>query len=334
MVGYKKLEIMEKITLKSNGLEFYTNEIYDTSSDIISKILTAEKKENLIIPKFEYYAALTAGLKKGELKESRTRFKTESSRSMRSRLTYMYIVGSLLNRNDNFCDLGSHVGMIGHFCAQYTSGNVVMYECNLDKWQESRRLGRNNEGKAIANRFQNCHYEYSAVSTSSGITKFFVNKEKTVGSSINRHLAGKVVEEREVPMTSVTEILTLHKPNVIKINVEGEDVKIVDCIINEIKTKRIKYPRTIIFEITWTKDVEMIIERCIETFRSTILIEMNQPVGQKQMKAQVGESYLQDPVIKPHHMIVSFEEEKDIVRRLNSGITQMNDRWDFEKQAN
>ena len=324
---------MERITIKSNGLAFDTHRIYKISSNITNKKLTKDKEESRIIPTFEYYAILTAAVKVKDMQENRTVLKTESSRSMRSRLTYMYIVGSLLNEDDDFCDLGAHVGMIGHFCAQYTTGKVVMYECNLDKWDESRRLGRNNGNKDISKVFNNCHYEYSAVSIKSGKTSFFINKEKSVGSSINRHLAGRDVEKREVPMTSIEEVLTLHNPNVIKMNVEGEDAKIIETIMEKEEMKGVKKPRTIIFEITWTDGIEEIIKKCIDFFESTLLIELNQPTGQTQMKAQIGKKYLERPAIKPHHIIVSFEQEATIIERISKAISEMNKRWEFTKSV-
>ena len=246
---------------------------------------------------------------------------------LKNRLSYSYMINSLVHESDIVCDFGSHHGIIGHSLAQLTKNRVYMVECSLNSWHISQQLFNDIPSSLCPYSFGNVFPLYGAVSTSNGIHEFWESTSKSVSNSLNKDLVRNPQNSSVVPVYHYKDILLWSNASFLKMNIEGEDIKIIEDIINTNPRDRAPLPRVIVLEINLNDKINDLLKRLISEFKSiyiTAFPKTNQPY--LFMRA---EDYLNNPMIPAEHLVLSSESPEYIESCLTNGKNKFMSQWNF-----
>ena len=289
-------------------------------------LVSAEKRVHRAVPVFEYFNALLFTSKTELASEIVLDLKIDL-RQVKNRLSYIFMLASLVHKYDTVLDLGSHHGMVGASLARLTERSVYMVECSLSAWKLSQDLFSDITLECRHRDLCNCFYLYGAVSATMDIKMFWESNDKSVSNSLNKSLAINPSSSYNVPVYSYQELLRLSSATFLKMNIEGEDLKILGDMLDTSPSAMANLPRIIVLEVNLVESVALMLSRLTERFNSAFVISFPQ-TSQPYLFQEVSE-HLNCPGFKPEHLVLS-SESKDYIRTcLENGLLQFNRQWSF-----
>ena len=244
---------------------------------------------------------------------------------LKNRLSYSYMINSLVHETDIVCDFGSHHGIIGHSLAKLTKNSVYMVECSLDAWYISQQLFSQVPSHLCDNKFKNVFYLYGAVSTSSGIHEFWESNSKSVSNSLTKGLVRDPSKSSLVPVYDYRDILLLTNASFLKMNIEGEDIKIIQDIIGTSPRCRVSLPRVIVLEVNLNEGILNLLEKLVSEFNTVYVTAF--PTTSDPYLFMHANDYIKNPRIPAQHLILSSESSEYIERCLIGGQDKFKRQW-------
>lgn len=302
------------------------------ASKTIRSFVPIENKVCYYTPILEYFAILLGEFNISENeRRSCIEFSAFNFLQVRSRLAYSYLVASLVDRFDVVHDYGSYHGMVGHLCSQKTTSKVLMLDCDHSSWLISRKLHNSwltspFSGKDLSS---NIFHMCGAVSTNFKVSQFWRNLEKSVGSSLHKELVSTPGQPFDVPVYSYLDIFNLFPPDVVKMNVEGEDTLILLDYLKSIMNSPNVFPRSFIIEVAMTDSLVELLSYINSYFNSAYLIEFTQSLSDPPFDFQDTLEFIRKPSLKPHHLLISMEPSSLVLKRLSDASAIFKSHWSF-----
>ena len=292
----------------------------------VDKYCKPEQFVSKFVPVVEYFSSILT-TSDSEFSNSLT-FKLDIElMQLKNRLSYSYMINSLVHETDVVCDFGSHHGIIGHSLAQLTKNRVYMVECSLNSWHISQQLFNDIPFDLCPNSFANVFPLYGAVSTSNGIHEFWESTSKSVSNSLTKGLVRNPQNSSIVPVYHYKDILLWSNASFLKMNIEGEDIKIIKDIIDANPRNRPPLPRIIVLEINLNEKVNDLLEKLISKFKSVYITAF--PKTNEPYLFMSAVDYLKNPKIPAEHVVLSSESPEYIEACLTQGKNQFITQWNF-----
>ena len=319
--------------LYTNYSQTQLNQIIKNATLHVLNIVPYEKKVVKTTPLLQFLDCI--------IKDSDTRnsfWEFETNTQAYRRLLPNYILSSLVDKKDQILDIGSHHGMVGNFLSNHSS-KVLMMDCSLKAWDISKKLS---DFKLPKNKlFDNCIYLYGGIGEKTGIQKFTESKVKSVSNSLYKErvsgasgwiskLFPNKINSYNVPIYPFNDIQKLFKPNLIKIDAEGEDIKILSQILANNKKD---LPHTIYLECKGNKELDPILEKYNHPYESILSIYYD--VSKTKEMIKMNEKEIFNNIISKsenaqNHFIISQKPKNILINSLEKSIGCFIKKWNFE----
>ena len=255
-----------------------------------------------------------------------------------SKLAYAYVCSSLVSHSGNILDLGSHFGMIGHFCSRFTNKKTTLVECNPSVWHYASSLpSKITESKYSSRLHQlgDIFYFYGAVALKSDISTFWLSTTKSVTNSLYKDAVRDPGQSIQVPTFSYESIFNLFDPEFVKLDIEGCDIPIIEDIMRTNSKKINRLPTTMIFEAGSAANVDSLVSRCSKFFKSCIVV-CRPPQHRAKPESFFPFVFVNGSVFKAskklgshYHIIVSSRETEDLISSIKKSKSLFERNWSF-----
>jgi len=142
-------------------------------------------------------------------------------------------------------DIGANIGY--YVCLQ---NSILKGKCKIVAIEPSPINFKNLKENIKLNNYENIHFFNAAIGEKNSIEKFYLAEQSNLNSFHNfgtgkKYLSGKTIDVEVKTVSEITKLTNL-KPDLIRMDVEGHEVEVINGMIDDILQKKIR--PSIIFE--------------------------------------------------------------------------------------